>query len=219
MKVRDVMTMEVATVRPTDPLKEVARLLTRHNISGVPVVDAEGAVVGVVSEADILVKERGTAEETRAFFRFRKADDPTVQAKLAAETAADAMTGPAIVIGPERPVSVAAKLMLERRVNRLPVVTDGQLVGIVTRADLIRAFGRPDVELEREIRVEVLERALWVPEGTVQVTVADGAVKLAGVVETETDADVLIRLVRRVPGVVSVESDVGWRLREGAPVS
>ena len=215
MKVRDVMTMEVATVRPTASLKEIARLLARLGVSGVPVVDDEGAVLGVVSEGDILVKERAPTEAPRSFFRIRK---PTEHAKAAAETAAEAMTSPAIVIGPERPVSVAAKLMLEHAVNRLPVVAEGRLVGIVTRADLIRAFGRPDSELEREIRAEVLDRALWVPEGAVQVGVVEGAVTLAGVVETEMDADVLVRLVRRVPGVVSVTSDVGWRMPENAPV-
>ena len=218
MKVRDVMTTEVATVRAATSLKELARLLAGLGISGVPVVDADGAVVGVVSEGDILVKERGPVEETRAFVRLRKPLEPGQQVKLAAVTVADAMTSPAIVIGPERPVSVAAKLMLEHGVNRLPVVTDGRLVGIVTRADLVRAFGRSDSELEQEIRAEVLERALWIPEGTVRVSVTDGAVSLSGVVDTEVDADVLVRLVRRVPGVVSVASTVGSRLREGVPV-
>jgi osmotically-inducible protein OsmY len=108
--------------------------------------------------------------------------------------------------------------MLEQGVNRLPVVTDGRLVGIVTRADLVRAFVRSDSELEREIRIEVLQRALWIPDGMVEVSVVEGAVTLSGVVETETDADVLVRLVQRVPGVVSVASEVGWQLRAGAPV-
>jgi len=215
MKVRDVMTTEVATVHPTTSLKAVARLLARLGISGVPVVDDEGAVLGVVSEGDILVKERGPVEESRAFLRVAK---PTHWVKSAATMSGDAMTSPAIVIGPERPVSVAAKLMLEHGVNRLPVVTDGRLAGIVTRADLVRAFGRSDSELEREIRTEVMERALWIPEGMVEVSVVEGAVKLSGVVETETDADVLVRLVQRVPGVVSVTSEVGWQVREGAPV-
>jgi CBS domain-containing protein len=218
MKVQDVMTTQVATVHSTTSLKEVARLLARRGISGVPVVDDEGGVVGVVSEGDILVKERGPVEESRAFFRFREPAEPAERAKSVAMTAGDAMTSPPIVVGPERPVSVAAKLMLEQSVNRLPVVTHGRLVGIVTRADLVRAFGRSDSQLEREIRTEVMERALWIPEGMVEVSVDEGAVKLSGVVETETDADVLVRLVQRVPGVVSVASEVGWQPREGAPV-
>jgi CBS domain-containing protein len=115
-------------------------------------------------------------------------------------------------------VSAAAKLMFERGINRLPVVSDERLVGIVTRADLVRAFSRPDAELEREIRSDVLERKLWVPAGTVGVSVVEGAVTLSGLVDTETDADVLVRLVGRVPGVVSVESTVRWRVSDGLPV-
>lgn len=218
MKVRDVMTTEVATVCSTTSLKEVARLLARLGISGVPVIDRDDGVVGVVSEGDILMKERGPVEASRAFFRFREPAEPAQQAKAEATTAGDAMTKPPIVIGPERPVSAAAKMMLERGVNRLPVVTDGRLVGIVTRADLVRAFVRSDSELEQEIRTEVLQRALWIPDGRVEVSVVEGAVTLSGVVETETDADVLVRLVQRVPGVVSVASEVGWQLREGVPV-
>ena len=218
MKVRDVMTTEVATVRPTASVKEVARRLTLLGISGLPVVDAEGAVLGVVSEGDIVAKERGPVEETRTFLRFRRRVDPALQAKSAARTAGEAMTSPAIVIGPERPVSAAARLMHERGVNRLPVVTDDRLVGIVTRADLVRAFTRSDAELEQEIRSDVLERKLWVPQGTVDVSVVDGAVTLSGLVDTETDADVLARLVGRVPGVVSVASTVGWRTGDGLPV-
>jgi CBS domain-containing protein len=218
MKVRDVMTTEVATVRPNASVKEVARRLTLLGISGVPVVDAEGAVLGIVSEGDILVKERGPVEETRAFFRLGKRAEPALLAKSTAKTAGEAMTSPAIVIGPERPVSAAAKLMFERGINRLPVVSDERMVGIVTRADLVRAFSRPDSELEREIRTDVLERKLWVPAGTVGVSVVEGAVTLSGVVDTETDADVLVRLVERVPGVVSVASTVGWRISDGLPV-
>ena len=218
MNVRDVMTPEVATVRPSTSVKEVARRLTLLGISGVPVVDAEGAVLGIVSEGDILVKERGPAEGTRTFFRFRRPPEPGQQAKSAATTAAEAMTSPALVIGPERPVTAAAKLMLERGVNRLPVVSDGHLVGIITRADLVRAFSRSDTELEQEIRSDVLERKLWMPEGTVGVSVDEGAVTLSGVVDTETDADVLVRLVERVPGVVSVASTVRWRISDGMPV-
>ena len=211
MKVRDVMTAEVATVHPSMSLKEVARLLARLGISGVPVVDSEGVALGVVSEGDILVKERGP-HETRALFRHRKPVQATEQAKLAAETAADAMTSPAIVVGPERPVSVAAKLMLEHGVNRLPVVKLGKLVGIVTRADLVRAFTRTDAEIERELREDVLARTMWIEPGRVDVEVRNGVVTLTGRLQTRTDAELLGRLAARVPGVLSVESDVRWEI-------
>jgi CBS domain-containing protein len=212
MRIEDVMTTEVATVGPATPLKDVARLLERRGISGVPVVDDEGAVLGVVSEADVVIKERGPAESARPFWRFRDPSEAAQLAKSAAVTAADAMTSPAIVLGPERPVSAAARIMVDCGVNRLPVVKDGRLIGILTRADLVRAFTRSDDALEREIRTEVLERAMWIPSGTVAVSVTEGAVRLSGIVETETDADVIVRLVARVPGVVSVTPELGWRL-------
>jgi CBS domain-containing protein len=212
MKVKQVMTAEVATVGPTTPLKDVARLLGRRRISGVPVVDVDGTVLGVVSEGDVLVKEQGSIERTRRFWRL---DDPDAsrRAKRAAVTAAEAMTSPAVVVGPERAVATAARIMIDSGVNRLPVVEDGRLVGIVTRADLVRAFARPDSELEREIRTEVLEQAMWIASDSVHVSVAEGVVRLSGIVETQTDAEVMTRLVERVPGVVSVASEVGWRMR------
>jgi CBS domain-containing protein len=102
--------------------------------------------------------------------------------------------------------------MIERAVNRLPVVEDGRLVGIVTRADLVRAFARADDDLAREIRDDVLLRALWIDPNAVAVSVCDGAVALGGEVATRTDAELAHAHVERVPGVVSVESTrLGWR--------
>jgi CBS domain-containing protein len=212
MKIRQLMSRDVVTVTPGTTLKEVARVLTRHGISGVPVVDGDGAVVGVVSEADVLMKERGPQSQPAGRFAwFGEARDPAAEAKVAARTAAESMTSPALTIGPERPASAAARLMVERGINRLPVVQDGVLIGIVTRADLVRAFTRPDDELAREIRAEVVERALWLSRDQVDVTVVDGEVALAGSVESRVDAEVLELLTSRVPGVVAVSSRVRWR--------
>jgi CBS domain-containing protein len=212
MKIRQLMTRDVATVTPGTTLKEVARVLTRRGISGVPVVDPDGTVMGVVSEADVLVKARGPEGRPAGRFAwFTDGRDPVGDAKAAARTAAEAMTWPALTIGPERPASAAARLMIERGVNRLPVVQDGALVGIVTRADLVRAFTRPDDELAKEIRADVVERAMWLSRDQVDVTVVDGEVALAGDVETRVDAEVLELLTARVPGVVAVSSRVRWR--------
>jgi CBS domain-containing protein len=211
MKIRQLMSRDVVTVTPGTTLKEVARVLTRHGISGVPVVDAGGAVLGVVSEADVLVKERGPdAKQSGRFTWFGDARDLAAEAKVAARTAAEAMTSPALTIGPERPASAAARLMVERGINRLPVVQDGILVGIVTRADLVRAFTRPDDELATEIRTDVVERAMWLSRDQVHVTVVDGEVELGGFVATQVDAEVLELLTARVPGVVAVSSRVRW---------
>ena len=217
MKIRQLMSRDVVTVTTGTTLKEVARVLTRHDISGVPVVDADGAVVGIVSEADVLMKERGPqGRPTGRFAWFGDGRDLAADAKVDARTAGEAMTSPALTIGPERPASAAARLMVERRINRLPVVKDGRLVGIVTRADLVRAFTRPDDELAREIRADVVERALWLSRDQVDVTVVDGEVALAGSVETRVDAEVLELLTARVPGVVAVSSRVRWRT-DGEP--
>jgi CBS domain-containing protein len=211
MKVKEVMSTNVLTVTPETPLKQVAALLAERSISGVPVCDAEGKIVGVISEADILHKEQGPGARRGGPFAWLVDQSRYADAvKAAARTAKDAMTTPPITIGPERPVSVAAKTMIERRVNRLPVVRGDQLVGIVTRADLVRAFQRSDEEIKTEIVEDVLRRALWVDPETLDVTVQNGEVTITGEVEAHSDARVLAKLVQRVPGVVSLDSQLSW---------
>jgi CBS domain-containing protein len=121
------------------------------------------------------------------------------------------MTAPAKTIAPWRQVSSAAAEMLDAGVNRLPVVDEGRLVGIVTRADLVRAFVRTDAEIEREIREAVLERELLleIPEA-ITVSVDEGRVSLAGYVEMRADAELAAALVARVPGVIEVDSSIRW---------
>lgn len=216
MRVQDVMTQEVQTVAPETPLREVARLLTELRISGLPVVE-DGLVVGVVSEADILVKERGSNPGMPGLVGMLFDETAAIARKLEARTAGEAMTSPAVTIEPTRPVSEAAARMIDRLVNRLPVVDeDEHLVGIVTRADLVRAFVRSDERLAHEIREDVILHTLWIPPEQVNVTVEDGAVSLTGLVESEDDADLIVRLVRRVPGVVSVESSLAYEY-DGKP--
>jgi len=214
MKVEDVMTRQVRTVTPDTPLKEVARIMAEAGISGLPVVK-DRKVVGVVSEADILVKERGEARHRRLLdLLLRETAD--VEAKLEARTAGEAMTSPAVTIGPTRPVAEAAARMIEQGVNRLPVVDDdGGLVGIVTRADLVRAFVRSDREIEREIVEDVILRALWIPPERVVVSVKGGEVTLGGQVESQAEAQLLEEFVQRVPGVISVRSELTWE-QEGS---
>ncbi len=212
MRIREIMTSEVFTVRPDTPLKEVAAALAERRISGVPVVDEEGEVLGVVSEADILFKERGPSTRTGTLAWLLDPYGFEGRLKLEARTAAEAMTAPAKTIASWRSVSAAAAQMLEQRINRLPVVDErGALVGIVTRSDLVRAFVRPDAEIEREIREDVLRQALWLdaPE-RVEVAVEGGRVRLGGTVATRSDAELVSAFVAKVPGVVEVESSVGW---------
>lgn len=213
MNVRDLMTSVVITARPEMSLKEVATTLAQCGISGVPVVDENDRVVGIVSEGDILFKERGPAERKGTRARLRHALGTDAQSKFAAQTASQAMTAPAKTIEPWRSVSAAAARMLEEGVHRLPVVDDkSRLVGIVTRADLVRAFVRSDAEIKREIREELLERVLLLETpAAVTVEVDQGEVTLAGTLPMRTDAELLLALVARVPGVVAVDSSIDWQ--------
>ncbi len=215
MKVRDVMTHSVLSVRREAPLKEVALVLVDHRISGVPVVDVDGAVLGVVSEADLLMKERGAdAVRHRPLARFlgESRESRSQLAKLAAVTAGEAMTAPAVTIESGRRISEAAALMIARRVNRLPVVDDGRLVGIVTRADLVRAYVRSDDELARTIRDDVLLRILWLDPSVFTVVVTDGVASISGRVERRSTAEMVEQAVSMVPGIMDVHADVTWGL-------
>jgi CBS domain-containing protein len=170
--IAQVMTETVLTVGPDTPLKEVARLLSEHGVSGVPVVE-KGKVLGIVSEADIVANERGpVAKRGRLAEWFARRPRRADQERLTARTAGETMTSPAITIDSWQSTASAAAVMLDRGVDRLPVLKEGKLVGIVTRADLVRAFSRPDGEIERDIREDVLLRTFWIPEGKIQIVFA-----------------------------------------------
>lgn len=208
MRVRQLMTQDVLTVDPGMQLRDAARALVDHRVSGVPVV-ADGVVVGVLSEGDIVLKTSGGVDRGGLLTWLF---DPTYENdRVAAQTVGEAMTSPAVTIGPNRPVHEAARTMVERGVNRLPVVENDGLVGIVSRADIVRAFTRTDIELAQEIRDDVLRRTFWAEPGAVTVLVSEGRVTLSGEVETEVDMEMLPLFVSRVPGVVSVTTDLRTR--------
>jgi CBS domain-containing protein len=212
MKVEEIMTRDVVTIGPEASVRDVAAILVERRISGLPVVNANGRLSGVVSEGDILFKEHDPTQPRRGPLGWLAYGATTrAVAKANARLAGDAMTTPAITISPHRSVAEAARLMTERRVNRLPVVRGEQLVGIVTRADLVRAFMRPDAEIEREIRRDIVKRALWLDPESLGVSVEHGTVVLSGELAGKSDALVLERLVARVPGVVVVRSLLTWR--------
>lgn len=216
MRVQDLMTRNVLTVRSSTPLKDAAALLAEHRISGLPVVDGERRVLGVLSEGDILFKESGTREHQGFFDRLLAVPPTGNELKLAARTVGEAMSAPALTIGPRRPVTQAATMMIEEGVNRLPVIDDEErLIGIITRADLVRAFVRSDAEVEQEIRDDVIRRTLWIEPDTIHIEVADGEVRLSGEVQTKSDAELIPAFVQRVPGVVGVLSKLRWRDENG----
>jgi CBS-domain-containing membrane protein len=210
MNVSKVMTRDVITVTPSTPLKDVARLLVQRRVSGMPVVDEDGTVVGVVSEGDILVKERSRANGSGSLLDHMFEVKSDVY-KHDARDAAEAMTCPAVTIRPDRAISEAAALMLDRSVNRLPVVErHGKLVGIVTRADLVRAFARDDEAIEREIREDVILRILSSTPDRFRIAVEAGEVTIEGDVTDAQSAELVTRFIERVPGVVGIRSRITW---------
>lgn len=208
-RVDELMSTPVATVSPGTPLKEVATLLVERGISAVPVV-SDGEVLGVVSEADIVAEEQGPRRKG-SLARLLRSEDTGVAPRLGARTAGEAMSAPAVTIEWWQPAAAAATLMTARSVKRLPVLRDGRLVGIVSRSDLVRAYARPDADIERELRDRVLFKVFWLEPGRVAVTVRGGEVSLSGTVDTDADVEALPRLVQRVPGVVSVTSSLTAR--------
>ena len=210
VRIADVMTRDVVSVTPDTPLKDVAAVLVERGISGLPVCDADGAVVGVLSEADLLVKQGGSPQRSGGLFAWLvdSAGTPDL-AKLRAHSAGDAMTAPAVTVETDSPVSEAARTMVSLGVNRLPVVEDGRLVGIVTRADLVRLFTRNDEEIARDIRQDVIRR-LWIAPERIAVEVEQGEVVLRGEVDTEVEVDLLLKRIPLVAGVVGVRSELSW---------
>ena len=206
--VKDVMTTHVVAVRETAPFKEMAARLREHRVSAFPVIDEENKVVGVVSEADLLTKE---ALDYAGPHRVSGILHHREQVKAAGTTAADLMTKPPVTIGPAEFVSRAARLMYERKVKRLPVVDDdGRLIGIVSRADVLSVYGRPDADIEQEIIEGVILDSLLCDPARFAVTVKDGIVTVAGTPENAVVGHDLIAEIRHVEGVVAVRDRLSY---------
>ncbi|HSO52819.1 MAG TPA: CBS domain-containing protein, partial [Actinomycetes bacterium] len=160
------MTSDVVTVDKHASFKEIAALITGRRVSALPVLDADGRVVGIVSEADLTLKEEfpeGPAGG-RLFQGRRQRED---RVKAAGDIAAELMTAPAVTVGPDATVAEAARLLHHHGIKRMPVVDPaGPLLGIVSRADLLKVFLRSDVEISQEIRQEVLLRSMWMDPDT-----------------------------------------------------
>lgn len=215
MRVRELMTEQVLTIGPEAPIKDVAKVLVDNGISGLPVCDIECRVLGVISEGDILYKEHDPREgHIGGPLRWIIDGTPNYAGYVKADalTAGKAMTTPAITIPPYESVAEAARIMCELGVNRLPVVKDERLVGIITRSDLVRAFTRSDEDIAREIREDVLHRIMWIDTGKVEAVVQRGRAVLTGRLNTRSDVEHLAKLVRRIPGVTSVESQITWNV-------
>jgi CBS domain-containing protein len=216
MKIGELMTTDPVAVGPETPLKDVAAILLAHRISGVPVIGERLEVLGVVSEADIIAKAAGPGTDGPRIISWLLGDRHVDAQKITARTAAEAMGSPAITVGVADTVAEAARLMTEHGIKRLPVVENDILIGIVTRTDLVRAFTRSDEEIVKEIR-ELLVETLWLHEPDLDVRVERGEVLLTGHMQRRSDAELLARLARRVPGVVDVRSTLTWAWDDSHP--
>lgn len=205
--VGDVMTRDVVTAGPDTPFKEIVELLVARGVSAVPVVDGHGALLGVVSEADLLRKEEhaddgpGVGPPILALPHVR-----TRWRKAAAITARELMTAPVRTVSPDAAVPGVARLLADFRVCRLFVVEGGHLVGVVARRDLLRGFLRSDDDIRAEIEREVFGRVLWASPGSVSAVVVNGEVTLTGSLEYQAEVDIAGHLVRAMPGVVKVDN-------------
>lgn len=220
MTVDDVMIRTVLSVRPETTLKEVAGLFAEHRFRILPVVSDDGAVVGVVADADFLLKQRSADGVARRRFSriLGEASEARLQlAKVEAVTAGEAMTSPAITIESDRSIGQAATTLIERAVDSLPVTLDGVLVGIVTRSDLVRVFTRTDEQLAGAIRSDIVRWTLLLEPSQFHVTVTDGVAVIRGRVERRSIAEMVGPLVAMHPGVIHVDADVSWELDDREP--
>jgi CBS-domain-containing membrane protein len=216
LRVEDVMTRDVVTVAPTAGFREVVDLMRGHGVSALPVVGDTGALLGIVSEADLLPKENPPGSRRGWVPESKKATQRRHRAE--GVSAGDIMSMPAVSIGPRASLAAAARHLERHGVRRLVVLdTDGQLVGIVSRRDLLACFSRSDAEIRRDIVEGVIPRWLWIDPAAVTVEVQDGVVRLGGVVDLRSDADILTHLVRGLDGVVDVDSSVHYRWNDRSP--
>jgi CBS-domain-containing membrane protein len=215
-RVRDVMTRDVVTVDEHTPCKEITQLLADCRISAVPVLDSDGRVVGVVSEADLLLKEEyPEGPPTGWLLEGRRRRE--LRAKAAGVTAVELMTAPAITSGPDASLAEAARLLHRHQIKRLPVLDPpGPLLGIVGRADLLKVFLRSDDQIAQEVRQDILRRAMWVDPDTIGVEVRDGVVTLTGQLERRSLIPIAVSLVHGVDGVVEVVDRLGFEFDDRA---
>ncbi|MFF7444064.1 CBS domain-containing protein [Streptomyces sp. NPDC008122] len=204
--VSDVMTHTAIAISRDAPYKEIVVLMDEWKVSALPVLEGEGRVVGVVSEADLLPKEEFRGVEPRP-------EEVAEAAKAGAVRAAELMSSPAVTVHADATLAEAARIMARRKVKRLPVVNDiGMLEGVVSRSDLLKVFLRADDEIAAEIRRSVLGESA-VPAG-LDVTVVEGVATLRGPLADRTLVPLLARAVGAVEGVVDVRMELS--VHEGA---
>jgi CBS domain-containing protein len=210
-QVDDVMTRDVVSVRKDTPYRDVVELLIECRISAVPVVDKSDQAVGVVSEADLLLKVAAVdAPRSSPLDVWRHRGD---RVKAHGRTAGDVMSAPAVTTLPSLAVSAAARKMYQAQVKRLPVVTEqGRLIGIVTRSDLLRVHLRSDANIRHEVFEEVFRGVLADDAGSLRVETRAGVVTLSGRTHLRSTAAKAVVVAEHTRGVVDVVDDIAFDL-------
>jgi CBS domain-containing protein len=207
--VREAMTKTVVTAPEEAPFKELVRVMREYRVSALPIVDEGGSIVGLVSEADLLLKE---APDVLTPHVFEGKVHREERRKAEGKIARDLMTRPAITIGPDAPLTEAARVMHEHHVKRLPVVEDGgRIVGVVSRVDLLADYLRDDTEILEDVRT-ILYRELLLEPHSVTATVDQGVVRLEGQLERRTMVPSIWDRIRAVDGVVGIDERLTWQL-------
>ena len=203
-RVADVMVKSGESVREDMPFKQVARSLVEEDVSALPVVDVDGRVVGVVSEADLILRDESFGVPGLPGWTRR-----SIREKLHASTARELMTAPAVTVKPETDLAEAARLMRKHAIKRAPVCdADGRLLGIVSRRDLLLEFTRTDDEIADEI--DALWRDLSLPSNDPRFVVEDGVATIEGRLERRSQAKEIVLRVHEVPGIVDVRDRLTW---------
>jgi CBS domain-containing protein len=223
MKTFEIMTREVATIGPDAAVRDAIRLMLERRVSGLPVVDDAGKLTGILTEGDLLRRgETGTERQRRPWLEFligpgRLAED---YVKTHGRRVAEVMTRAVVTTGPETPVGEIVQLMERRHIKRLPVLDRDALVGIVSRADLMRAVAaildrdeappEGDDAIRERVMAELKRAQGWAPRSGVTVTVRGGVVELNGVILEEKERTALRVATENVPGVKAVEDRLVW---------
>ena len=223
MKARDVMTLGVYTVKPTTSVKDVARLFMERRISAVPVVDDQGKIVGIVSEGDLLHRSEISTQRRHPWWLDLMVRDEVLDAeeyiKARAKQVADIMTRNVITAETDTPLQEIAEILAKYTIKRVPIVRDGRLVGIVSRANLVQAIATSGSDLDvplsdttiREQLLTHLNKEDWAHTALLNVTVNGGVVDLWGFIESDTERKAIRIAAEATPGVRAVNDHMTAR--------